>query len=269
MNDDDPQTVDRMLLYLYMLDYPDDDVPNVLAEHVSMDCSATPHLQREISWTTEEETDSITTSEPSERAAPRDPRMMNNALVYAIAEKYDIPELKELAKRKFQTLASSKWPHDDFYAVTEAVFSTTPDGDMGLRQVVLDVCERHFQEILKDRDTRASFLENKAITAVVLDASVRMIEQDKMSLDGALAKQISLKDELSKAKADTKEALDQKSAWVSQLDHLFTRANKIEGCRHCHEKFQWCLDRVTNSSYSFHELGIQLRCTNCRTKALS
>ena len=266
MNDDDPQTVDRMLLYLYMLDYPDDDVPNVVAEHVVKECSAMPHLQREISATTEEEIDSSTTLEPSECAARQDSRMMNNALVYAIAEKYDIPELKELAKRKFQTLASSKWSHDDFHAVTEVVFSTTPDGDMGLRQVVLDVCEGHFQEILKDRDTRAGFLENKAITAVVLDASVRKIEQDKMLLDGALARQISLKDELSKAKADTKVARDQMSAWILRLDSLFTCANKVEECRHCHEKFQWCIDRVTNS---FHGLGMLLRCTNCGTKALS
>ena len=50
---------------------------------------------------------------------------------YAIADKYDIPELEELAKSKFRTLAVLKWPIEDFDNVTEAIFSTTLDGNMG------------------------------------------------------------------------------------------------------------------------------------------
>ena len=163
LDDDDPETVKRMLTYLYTLDYADGDVPDAPIEHdatVAHDAPAEevdtepyrpPQLQRKIPTTTEEETDSGTISEPLQCAEPHDPRMMNNALVYAVAEKYDIPELKELAKHKFQPLACSKWPHNDFHAVTEVVFSTTHDGDMGLRQIVLDICEEHFQAILNHK----------------------------------------------------------------------------------------------------------------------
>ena len=166
LDDDEPETVKRMLLYLYTLDYADGDVPDApiehdataahdapaehdsLAEQVDTEPYRPPQLRRKIQTTTEEEADSGTILEPLQCADPHDPRMMNNALVYAVAEKYDIPELKELAKQKFQTLACSKWPHDDFHAVIEIVFSTTHDGDMGLRQIVLDICEEHFQDIL-------------------------------------------------------------------------------------------------------------------------
>ena len=178
MNDDDPQTVKRMLFYLYTLDYPDYGVPNFQAEHV-----VPPHLRQKSLTTIDEVTIMSANPGSSEGATTEhDPRMMNNVLVYAIAEKYDIPSLKTLAKGKFQSLARSQWPHDDFYAVAEAVFSTTPDNDMELRQVVLDLCEEHFQDILRNEGSRAGFLEIPAIGAVVLGAAVRKFDQDKTLL---------------------------------------------------------------------------------------
>lgn len=261
MNDDDPQTVNRMLLYFYTLDYPDEDVPTVRAEHVAVDQSPLPHRWRKTSNTTEEETDPGTASDG---AAPHDPRVMNNALVYAVAEKYDIPELKDLAKHKFQTLASSKWPHDGFHAITECIFTTTPDNDMGLRQIVLDICAEHFYDILKDEESRAGLLENQAIADVVLDAAVRKIDRDRMLLDEAVAKQIAIRKEYCQADADKQEAVRQKYMWMSQLDSLFERANEVQKCRHCHENLQWCLERLPSSLYD--ELRIQLRCGSCRTK---
>ena len=240
MNDDDPQTVNRMLLYLYTLDYPDEVVPGVRAEHVAIDQSPLPHLRRKTSNTIEEETDPGTASDG---AAPHGPRMMNNVLVYAVAENYDIPELKDLAKHKFQTLASSKWPHDGFHAITECIFTTTPDNDMGLRPIVLDICAEHFYDILKDEESRAGLLENQAIADVVLDTAVCEMDQDRMLLD---------------------EAVRQKNMWMSQLDSSFERANKVQKCRHCHENFQWCLERLPLSLDD--ELRIQLRCGSCQTK---
>ena len=259
MNDDDPQTVNRMMLYLYTLDYPDEDVSGVRAERVAINQSPLPHLKRKTSTTTEEGTDS---GSVAEGAVPHDARMMNNVLVYAVAEKYDIPELKDLAKHKFQTLASSKWPHDEFQAIVECVFTTTPDNDMGLRQIVLDLCEKHFHDILKDEESRAGLLEIQAIAAVVLDAAVRKIDQDNMLLDGALAKQIAMREELSQVEADRQEAVLQKNLWMSQLDSSFEKANEVQKCRHCHENFQWCLEHLSMDD----ELKIRLRCASCRTK---
>ena len=248
-----------MLVYLYTLDYPDEEVANEPVTQVATDHYDPPQLQRETSTTAEGEMDLDTNLAILEVSTPHDPRLMNNALVYALADKYDIPELKELAKRKFQALASSKWPHDDFHAVTETVFSTTPDQDMGLRQIILDVCGEHSQEVLKDEESKAAFLCNKAIATAVLEAAVRRNETDKVLLLEALAKQKSLQRDLEVANRATLGALDQRNNWMSRLDSVIENANKIEDCRHCDAKFNSYLARLGGS-------GVQLRCTNCRTK---
>ena len=186
--------------------------------------------------------------------------MMNNVLVYAIADKYDIPDLKELAKNKFRTLALSKWPIENFDNITEEVFSTTPDGDMGLRQIVLDVCSIHFQEILRDKGSRASLLDNSAIAAVVSDAAVRKFDEDKTLLDEALAKHAEAVNEaLAKHAEATNEAVGQKEAWMTRLDSLFANAGIVHECRHCHEGFNWYLERLGGQ-----RPNMRLRCAICQ-----
>lgn len=269
-----------MLLYLYTLDYADGDVPDAPAkndaavdhdtpaendapaQHVDTDRYHPPQLRRKNSTTTEEETDSGTTLEPLLSADPHDSRMMNNVLVYAIAEKYDIPELKQLAKRKFEILACSKWPHDDFHAVIEVAFSTTPDGDMGLRRIVLDICEDHFQDILKQKESRAGFLINENVAAVVLDAATRKIDDNKMLLDGAFARQVVAREELSIAKANVSAALDEKHEWENRFALMLRNILSIKECRHCQYQFGCNLEQLGHTSL----MGMQLRCASCRTK---
>ena len=258
MNDDDPQAVKRMLFYLYTLDYPDHAVPDIQAEHVTTKRSTPPSLRHKTQTTSEEVTNMGADLGISESAtSTHDLRMMNNVLVYAIAEKYDIPDLKDMSRGKFQILARSKWPHDGFYTLAEEVFSTTPDTDMGLRQIVLDLCEEHFQDIVKDKDSRAGLLGIPAVGAVVLDAAVRKFDQDRVLMDESLAKEIALKKELSEAKMDAKEALDEKNDWNTRLHSLLGKGSE---CPHCHRRFQCHLEPET-----FPCLGMRLKCGNCYT----
>ena len=253
MDDDHPEAVKRLLLYLYTFDYPDEDDSDV---PVTTDRSYTPQLP---STTTLEESISDTMSDSCDGATPHDPRMMTNVLVYAVAEKYDIPELKDLAKHKFGTLARSKWPRDEFHAVTEAVFSTTSDTDMGLRQIVMDICSEHFEDILRDKDSRVIFFENKSIAAVVLDAALRHIDYDKILIDAAFAEQATLGKELSKVNGEKRVALEQKSAWTSRLDMLLQNANKEYYCERCRKDVRWLLEREKHRGV----LHILLICSTC------
>ena len=218
MDDDDPQAVKRLLLYLYTLDYPEEDDSDV---PMTTDHSHPPCLSSAAT-----EVDSLlgTKSDSYDGPTSSDPRMMNNVLVYAVAEKYDILDLKDLAKSKFLTLATSKWPHIELYAVLETIFSTTPDGDMGLRQIVLDICRQHAQDILRDNEVRAAFLDIQAINTIVLDAAVRSHDQDKILLDLALAKQIALEDQLSKAEAETQRVLSENLQTTDELEFELAKA---------------------------------------------
>lgn len=53
---------------------------------------------------------------------------------YQIADKYDVPNLKEYAKDIFGTLVMIFWDLDDFPAAIAEAYRTTPMSDKGLRE---------------------------------------------------------------------------------------------------------------------------------------
>jgi hypothetical protein len=84
--------------------------------------------------------------------------MIFNAEVYSIADRYTIPALKEHAKEKFQKATSVGWAMDDFPLTVAEVYSSTPETDRGLRDLVVQLCQEHlghlrnnrqFQDVLK------------------------------------------------------------------------------------------------------------------------
>ncbi len=70
--------------------------------------------------------------------------ILNNVSVYALADKYDIPDLKSFAKEKFRHRSRLQrawtWTHEDLFAVLDAVYSTTPSSDRGLRDIISAKC---------------------------------------------------------------------------------------------------------------------------------
>lgn len=63
--------------------------------------------------------------------------------VYALAEKYDIPDLKTLAKRKFEIAVACYYDAPELAEAIELVYSNTVDSDRGLRGVVLQLFKLH------------------------------------------------------------------------------------------------------------------------------
>ena len=76
---------------------------------------------------------------------------MINAKVYAMAEKFDIPQLKVLAKEKFAKHACA-WPILDFASVAHEVLTSTPTSDQGLREIVRNIIADHVTEITTDSE---------------------------------------------------------------------------------------------------------------------
>ena len=75
-------------------------------------------------------------------------RMTKNARVYAMADKYIIPGLKELAKTKFKILSSSARLILDHPSIIDEVYDATPSEDRGLRDIMMNLCAPHVQEII-------------------------------------------------------------------------------------------------------------------------
>ncbi|KAI9778217.1 MAG: hypothetical protein M1839_008334 [Geoglossum umbratile] len=108
--EDDPATVQRMISYLYTLDYDDEITP--------------------------------TTSTRSQ------PALFSAVRVYTIAEKYGIPELKSHSKERFRKwVEDGGWSHEEFPAIVKEVFNATPDSDYGLRDIVCREFTYHFSEL--------------------------------------------------------------------------------------------------------------------------
>ena len=108
--EDDPDIVDRMIDYLYRLDY--DDQPD----------SAT--------------------------AKDTNGRLVVNSLVYAIADKYEILSLKDAAKKKTAELVEKEWNEDSFLTALAIVWTTTPQCDRGLRDLFVPVICEHKKELI-------------------------------------------------------------------------------------------------------------------------
>lgn len=65
--------------------------------------------------------------------------------VYALAEKYDIPSLKQLARRKFEMAVACYYDAPELADAIEFVYSSTIDSDRGLRDVVIQLFRTHPQ----------------------------------------------------------------------------------------------------------------------------
>lgn len=72
--------------------------------------------------------------------------------VYSIADKYDVPMLKSLARGKFEKAVKTCWDMDDLpHAITE-IYSSTPRTDRGLRELVVETVCKHKDTLMEKQD---------------------------------------------------------------------------------------------------------------------
>ena len=150
-----------MLKYLYTLDYDDNGEVASVAKYTH-DKGASADLQ------------ATTLTEEKQSCAydsPRYPELLNNIAVYAIADKYDIPELEVLAALKFDNaLCCSGIVKDlaSFPAIVDAVFDTTPDTKVGLRNVVIEYCKTWKEDIIDNEDSVAIVRDHGEIGLAII-----------------------------------------------------------------------------------------------------
>lgn len=108
LTEDEPEIIDRMLDYLYRLDYSDLPPP-------------TPQMC--------------------------EGRLTVNACMYALGDKYEIWALKELAKQKSIKALEEDWSGESFLTALEIVWTTTPHSDRELRDCFLTAITTHRAEL--------------------------------------------------------------------------------------------------------------------------
>lgn len=70
-------------------------------------------------------------------------RLTTNTMMYALADRFYIDDLKVLARTKFREAAKEDWNSKSFVHAAELVFESTPGSDKGLRDVVTGTLNQH------------------------------------------------------------------------------------------------------------------------------
>ena len=123
LEDDDPQLVGKMLVYLYTSDY---DWP--VSQSISL------------------------MSGPSSSAGLESfsyKEIMDHVQMYTMADKFDIEDLKFLAEHRFHACIEGRWPLPKFPAILRNIFNATSAADNSLKATVLRLCAEHLDELLE------------------------------------------------------------------------------------------------------------------------
>ncbi|PKY07468.1 BTB/POZ domain protein [Aspergillus campestris IBT 28561] len=98
--------------------------------------------------------------------------MLFNVNVYQTGDKYDIPKLKEQAKEKFAVALKNCWEMDDFPVAIARAYSTTVASDRGLRDLLVDTCLEHIDDLLEDDDFKQVLRETLDFAADLVQKQI-------------------------------------------------------------------------------------------------
>ncbi|KAL8700684.1 MAG: hypothetical protein Q9201_005313 [Fulgogasparrea decipioides] len=162
LSEDDPQALERMLVYLYTADYDDVDQSDAEGKDDAADAADaadTASTSAEDDYAFAQSPTELSTSPIGQkrkrceeeihqsREATASARL-NNVLVYALADKYDIQALKELSRVKFEARLGEEWDGDDVLTLLKVIYQSTPSDDRELRGIILKVYSRHKDELM-------------------------------------------------------------------------------------------------------------------------
>lgn len=128
---------------------------------------------------------------------------MDNVRVYAVAAKYHLPGLKDLAKARVLALTKPKSTYtgtSDFGDVVRFAFESTPDTDNGLRDIFIQLCADFFPDVLVHEGLDAVIKDIASLSFGILQ---KYSERKGQLLERAIADGVTLREQLSSSKAET------------------------------------------------------------------
>ncbi|CAN9212009.1 unnamed protein product [Alternaria alternata] len=98
-------------------------------------------------------------------------QLLLHAKMYEIADKYDVVGLKDLIIEKFRRTCQHFWNTDKFSVAAHHVFSTTPDHDKGLRDIVSSTISAHMG-LIKKPEVKVLLTEFNGLALGILEEKV-------------------------------------------------------------------------------------------------
>ena len=95
-------------------------------------------------------------------------QLLVHAKLYEITDKYDVMGLKDLLAEKFKRACQRFWNEPVFAVAAHHAFSTTPDSDQGLRDIVSATIAAHMTELVKKPEVEALLTEFNGLAVGLL-----------------------------------------------------------------------------------------------------
>ena len=127
-----------MVGYFYHLDYLRDDNAAAASAVIEMPESAPAKKTR------------ASMSAPTQAAPPPSPKvhLVEHAKLFAMAVKYQIAALQNLAAQKFKIDVAEHWDHEDLAHAIHVIYTSTAEDVTQLREVVVEVLNAHRDQLL-------------------------------------------------------------------------------------------------------------------------
>lgn len=181
-----------MIIYLYANDYPNGGIPPDQRPSAADEPPTLPYLQALMSSV------NITPKPP-----PSEDKLMNNVLLYVMAEKYDLSHLKDRAKERFLNLLGDERPSTQMVPVIIAICDSTPPADQGLRKILTEFCAHNIDRLMQDPDFTATM---EKYTDFSFGALMKAHELDKQALEHLSAIKATVDENLLTVKAALRKA---------------------------------------------------------------
>ncbi|KAL8829305.1 MAG: hypothetical protein Q9170_006226 [Blastenia crenularia] len=193
LSDDDPKPLERLLQYMYTADYDENDEDNSVIVQEKTEGDHDPDASESLAaaktakysgFANDDAASDITVglqtpTGPSEADFGNEGArgsnkvdltiVWNNVPVYALAEKYNVQPLKALTKERFRASSLGVWEKADILEVLKEVYETTPSTDRGLRESMLDVCQRYIDQLTVFPAFRQMLRDNALLALDIVD----------------------------------------------------------------------------------------------------
>ena len=201
---------------------------------------------------------------PSEEADV--PFEATNVIMYALGERYDISALKDLAEHKLGAHEFTEWS-DQLPEVIELVYTTTPDSDRRLRDIIRHTCEPHTSSLIQNPDILDVMLRVPSFSVDFCKGCLAFADhrsqQDKEKVQQAQEEAYKAKGEADLRAAETASAFASMAITNRKLSDVQELINSITSCRNCREEFTPLkIDPIG----SWVNSPVVMRCSKCKTK---
>jgi hypothetical protein len=139
LKDETPETIERVLSFLYLREYQDDGHAVLLQPTADL----IPSIDA---------SDSVSQGDKFDNTDALKARALNNILVFTAADKFQIDPLKNLASEKFSKWVSENWDSPIFSKVVEEALALTPSHETELQEIIAVIISSHIFELI-DRAT--------------------------------------------------------------------------------------------------------------------